>query len=181
MGHRTRNGAGFVGFADRSETEQLKRLMTGLVLAALIAPHFEAQPAAAHDRLPTSRAKYGGILPDAYYDGLATCETGIRNPNGKGSVPNWKHSTRNYTGGLGIYRGTAARWSGHRNLAKFTPRKQVEIADRIAFTGWTNRKGEHVWRVGPWGWACLKQRKSLQAFICASKHRLVQRWKRDCK
>jgi len=137
----------------------------------MLSPIVDAQPVQAHDtKLDTSRKKYKGILPDAYYDTLATCET----------QANWKHSTRNYTGGLGIARGTAHRWSGHRNLAKFDPRKQVEIADRIAFTGWTNKSGAHVWRVGPWGWGCLHIRPSAQRFICASNHKLVQRWKRGC-
>ena len=35
---------------------------------------------------------YDGVLPDKYYDLLARCETGH----------NWAHSTRSYTGGLGI-------------------------------------------------------------------------------
>lgn len=123
-----------------------------------------------HNKLETSHRKYRGILPDAYYDGLARCETGA----------NWKHSTRTYTGGLGIARGTAWRWSGHRNLAKFSPRHQVKIADRIAFTSWTTKKGRKVWRVGPWGWGCLKQTPKLQRYICASNHKLVARWKRGC-
>jgi hypothetical protein len=131
-----------------------------------------ATPAEAHhSKLETSRKEFRGILPDAYYRGLATCETGL----------DWKHSTLNYTGALGIARGTAWRWSGHRDLTKFSPRKQVEIADRIAFRGWDNpRTGKHVWRVGPWGWACLKNKPELQRYICASNHKLVARWKRGC-
>jgi hypothetical protein len=131
-----------------------------------------ATPAEAHhSKLETSRKEFRGILPDAYYRGIATCETGL----------NWKHSTLNYTGALGIARGTAWRWSGHRNIAKFSPRKQVQIADRIAFRGWDNpRTGKHVWRVGPWGWACLKNKPELQRYICASNHKLVARWKRGC-
>jgi hypothetical protein len=115
-------------------------------------------------------SKYGGIMPDSYYRTLATCETG----------KNWKHSTLNYTGGLGIYRRTAWRWSGHRNIGKFSARKQVQIADRIAFRGWTNKKGQYVAPVGPWGWGCIKLRPSLQRDICKSKHQKVQKWKRNC-
>jgi hypothetical protein len=181
--HHVAERHGPAGFDDRSETEPLKKLMTALAVLSLATA--AATPAAAGTRdTATGRkahAKYGAILPDAYYDGLATCETGTRSKDGKGSVPNWKHSTRSYTGGLGIYRGTAHRWSGRRDLSKLTPKQQVRIADRIAFTGWTRPDGEHVWRVGPWGWGCLKQRASLQAFICASKHRDVQKWKRNCK
>jgi hypothetical protein len=131
-----------------------------------------ATPAEAHhSKLETSRKEFRGILPDAYYRGLATCETGL----------DWKHGTLNYTGALGVARGTAWRWSGHRNIAKFSPRKQVQIADRIAFRGWDNpRTGKHVWRVGPWGWACLRNKPHLQRYICASNHPKVQRWKRGC-
>lgn len=129
-----------------------------------------AQLANAHHTDQKTRKEFRGILPDAYYRHLAQCETG----------GDWTHSTLNYTGGLGIARGTAARWSGRRKLERLTPRQQVEIADRIAFTGWTNKKGEHVWRVGPWGWGCLKQSTYLQGFICRSNHKLVKRWKRNC-
>jgi hypothetical protein len=144
-------------------------LATAMSITLLVAT---ATPAEAHHgKLETSRKKYGAILPDAYYDGIATCETGS----------DWNHGTLNYTGGLGIARGTAWRWSGHRNIAKFTPRKQVEIADRIAFKGWDNPKtGTHKWRVGPWGWGCLKMKPELQRYICASNHKLVARWKRGC-
>ena len=116
------------------------------------------------------RAKYHAILPDAYYDALARCETG----------GNWKHSTKSYTGGLGIYRGTAHAWSGKRDLSKLTPAEQIEIADRIAFKSWDKPNGERVWRVGVWGWGCVKGQKHLQKFICQSNHRLVIKWKRNC-
>ena len=135
-----------------------------LTLTAPVGPLEASQPAR------KGFSEYKGILPDAYYRGLAQCETG----------GNWKHGTLNYTGGLGIARGTAHRWSGHRNLAKFSPKHQVKIADRIAFRGWTTKSGRHVWRVGPWGWGCLKQSKTLQGYICRSQHPLVQRWKRNC-
>jgi hypothetical protein len=146
-----------------------KIILASAITLSLLAT---ATPAEAHhSKLETSRKEFRGILPDAYYRGLATCETGL----------DWKHGTLNYTGALGIARGTAWRWSGHRNIAKFSPRKQVEIADRIAFRGWDNpRTGKHVWRVGPWGWACLKMKPHLQRYICASNHKLVARWKRGC-
>jgi hypothetical protein len=145
----------------------IRKIMIIALTLSVLAPAGEAL---AHHTHQTSRKEFRGILPDAYYRGLAQCET----------ASNWKHSTRNYTGGLGMFRGTAARWSGHRNVAKFSPRKQVEIADRIAFTSWDKPNGERVWRVGPWGWGCLKQSKYLQGFICQSNHELVQRWKRNC-
>lgn len=129
-----------------------------------------ATPAQAHDRLDTSHKKYGGIMADKYYDILSHCET----------AGNWKHATRNHTGGLGIARGTAYRWSGHRGLAKFHPRKQVQIADRIAFTSWDKPNGERVWRVGPFGWGCVKRTPILQQYICQSHHKLVVKWKRGC-
>ena len=136
---------------------------------ALITATFTATPAtAAAQRDP--HEKYHGVLPDAYYDGLARCETG----------GNWKHSTRSYTGGLGIYRGTWQRWSDSSSAKGKTPAQQVKVADAIAFKSHINPDGTKVWRVGPWGWGCLKGQKSLQAFICKSRHSLVARWKRGC-
>jgi hypothetical protein len=125
----------------------------------------------AHDKpLPTSRAKYQGVLPDAYYDALMVCETN-----------NWQHSTKSYTGGLGIHRQTWRNWSDTRSATGKTPAEQVKVADAIAFKSHINPDGRKVWRVGPWGWGCLKGQKHLQAFICQSRHSLVVRWKRHCK
>ena len=113
--------------------------------------------------------KYHGVLPDAYYDALMRCETN-----------NWNHSTKSYTGGLGIYRGTWQRWSDSTSAKGKTPAQQVKVADAIAFKSHINPDGKKVWRVGPWGWGCLKGQKFLQAFICKSRHSLVARWKRGC-
>ena len=113
---------------------------------------------------------YDGVLPDKYYDLLARCETGH----------NWAHSTRSYTGGLGIARGTWQRWSNSSSAKGKTPAQQVAVADNIAFLGFTESDGEFVWPVGPWGWGCVKKWKSLQSFICRSRHKAVQRWKRGC-
>lgn len=128
-------------------------------------------PAHAHG-LDLSRHKYGAIMADAYYDGLAQCETG----------GNWTHSTRSYTGGLGIYRGTAARWSGRRNLAGLTPRQQIRIADRIAFSGWERAGQDKVWPVGPFGWGCVRKTPQLLHYLCQSHHRRVQKYRaRACR
>lgn len=123
--------------------------------------------------LDLSRAKYGAIMADAYYDSLARCET----------AGNWQHSTRTYTGGLGIHRGTAHRWSGRRNLANLTPRQQVRIADRIAFSGWTNRAGEYVWPVGPFGWGAIRNGCGpMLRYLCQSRHPRVQKHRaRACR
>ena len=130
-------------------------------------------PTAHAHGLDLSRAKYGAIMADAYYDGLARCETG----------GNWAHSTRSYTGGLGIYRGTAHRWAGRRNLAGLTPRQQVRIADRIAFSGWTNRAGEYVAPVGPFGWGAVRNGcGQMLRYLCHSKHKRVQKHRaRACR
>lgn len=128
-------------------------------------------PALAHD-LDLSRTKYGAIMADAYYDTLARCET----------AGNWQHSTRSYTGGLGIYRGTAQRWSGRRNLAGLTPRQQVRIADRIAFSGWERPGHDKVWPVGPFGWGCVKRSPTLLRYLCQSRHHRVQKYRsRACR
>jgi hypothetical protein len=136
---------------------------------ALITATFTASPASAAAQR-NLHEKYHGVLPDAYYDGLARCETG----------GNWKHSTRSYTGGLGIYRGTWQRWSDSSSAKGKTPAQQVKVADAIAFKSHINPDGTKVWRVGPWGWGCLKGQKSLQAYICKSRHKDVARWKRGC-
>ena len=139
-----------------------------MAIALITALSIPSPATAAAQRDP--HEKYHGVLPDAYYDGLARCETG----------GNWKHSTRSYTGGLGIYRGTWQRWSDSSSAKGKTPAQQVKVADAIAFKSHINPDGTKVWRVGPWGWGCLKGQKSLQAFICKSRHSLVARWKRGC-
>jgi hypothetical protein len=136
---------------------------------ALITAISTASPATAAAQRDTFD-KYNGVLPDQYYDALARCETG----------GNWKHSTRSYTGGLGIYRGTWQRWSDSSSAKGKTPAQQVKVADAIAFKSHINPDGTKVWRVGPWGWGCLKGQKSLQAYICKSRHKDVARWKRGC-
>jgi hypothetical protein len=123
-----------------------------------------------HAKTPPPHAKYHGILPDAYYDALSVCETG----------GNWQHSTKSYTGGLGIHRQTFRRWSNYNSAKGKTAAQQVKVADAIAFRGHTQRNGEHIWRVGPWGWGCLKGQKHLQKYICQSNHKLVRKWKRHC-
>ena len=112
----------------------------------------------------------GGILPDAYYLHLARCETNS----------NWSHSTKSYTGGLGIYRGTWQRWSDSTSAKGKTPAQQVKVADAIAFKSHINPDGTKVWRVGPWGWGCVKNSTTLQRYICLSRHTLVAKWKRGC-
>jgi len=115
-------------------------------------------------------AKYNGVLPDRYYDLMALCETG----------GNWQHSTKSYTGGLGIHRQTFRTWSNYNSAKGLTAKQQVKVADAIAFKSHIERSGRKVWRVGPWGWGCLKGQKSLQRFICQSRHTLVVKWKRNC-
>lgn len=134
-----------------------------------------ATPAHAHSDLDLSRRKYGAIMPDAYYDQIARCETGLRLDQQYGS--------RTYTSPLGIHRGTAKRWSGHSNLDGMTPRQLVRIADRIAFSGWTNRAGEYVYPVGPFGWGTVRHGcgQTLQ-YLCKSTHKRVQKWRaRACR
>jgi resuscitation-promoting factor RpfA len=143
--------------------ELIKKLMALTLILALSAPtqaHASASP----------HGKYHGVLPDAYYDQLAQCETG----------GNWQHSTHSYTGGLGINRATWRNWSNTSSAKGLTPRQQVKVADAIAFKSHINLDGRKVWRVGPWGWGCLKREETLQRFICQSRHTLVVRWKRNC-
>ena len=137
-----------------------------MAIALLAVLSIPSQASAASD----NHSKYHGVLPDAYYDGLSLCETG--------GV--WTHSTKSYTGGLGIHRQTWRTWSDFPSAKGRSPIEQVKVADAIAFKSHINPDGTKVWRVGPWGWGCLKGQKSLQAFICKSRHTLVTRWKRGC-
>lgn len=132
-------------------------------------------PAYAHSNLDWSRTKYGAILPDAYYDQIAQCETGL--------TLDQPYSSKTYTSPLGIHRGTARRWSGRRDLNGLTPRQIVRIADRIAFSGWTNPAGEYVWPVGPFGWGTVRHGcgHTLQ-YLCESRHPRVQKYRaRACR
>lgn len=115
------------------------------------------------------RVKYQGILPDAYYDALAQCETGS----------NWNHSTKSYTGAFGIYRGTWRWFSTSPSAKGKTARQQVEIADRIAFKGHTEN-GVFRKAVGPWGWGCVKHHKYISKYICKSRVAIVKKYKWRC-
>jgi hypothetical protein len=150
--------------------------MHKIIFTVGLAASLALTPATAQAKNDNSHKKYHGVLVDAYYDALGTCETGLPGTN----EPNWKHSTRSYTGGLGIHRSTFRRWSNHSSARRMTPREQVRVADAIAFKSHIEPDGTKIWRVGPWGWGCLKARKSIQRYICQSRHPLVQKWKRNC-
>lgn len=122
-----------------------------------------------------SRAKYGAIMPDAYYDQIARCETGRTLAE--------RYEVHSYTSPLGINRSTAARWSGRRSLAGLTPRQLVRIADRIAFSGWTNRAGQYVHPVGPFGWGTVRHGCGYTlGYLCHSMHKRVQKHRaRACR
>lgn len=150
--------------------------MHKIIFTVGLAATLALTPATAQAKNDNSHKEYRGVLPDAYYNALGTCETGLPGTN----EPNWKHSTRSYTGGLGIARGTFQRWSNHSSARRMTPREQVRVADAIAFKSHIEPDGTKIWRVGPWGWGCLRSRKSIQRYICQSRHPLVQKWKRNC-
>jgi hypothetical protein len=123
----------------------------------------------------TTQAKsYGDelVMPWRWYKRLAQCETDSR----------WHTSTRNYTSGYGIAKGTWRRYSNSSNADRYTPLEQARIVDRIAWLGHTEPNGEYVWPVGPYGWAVVKYQNcmNLQQFICRSTHPKVKRWKRYC-
>lgn len=118
----------------------------------------------------TGHQKYHGVMPDKYYDRLAQCETG----------GNWQHSTRSYTGGLGIYRGTWKRWSNSSSAKNKTARQQVKVADAIAFKGHTEPDGQFVYPVGMWGWGCVRNSEVLKSMICRSNKSVVKKWHYGC-
>jgi len=132
--------------------------------------------AAHHNNLDYSRKKYGAIMPDAYYDDLGRCETG-------GINGNLQHSTKSYTGAFGLYRGTAWRWSGYRDVTHLTRRQQIRIADRIAFSGWERPGKPKVWNVGPFGWGAVRSGcGQLLEHLCHARHKRVQRYRgRACQ
>lgn len=128
--------------------------------------------------LDWSRAKYSGVMPDAYYDQISICETSstLGTPYRQG-----QHSS--YTSSLGIHKGTALRYSGRRNLNHLTPRQLVRVADRIAFAGWTNHAGKYVWNVGPFGWGSVRHGcGNTLEYLCHARHHRAQRYKaRACR
>ena len=123
---------------------------------------------------PAMAKSYGDelVMPWRFYKRLAQCETDLR----------WHTSTRNYTSGYGIAKGTWQRFSNSSNADRYTPLEQARVVDRIAWLGHTEPDGEYVWPVGPYGWAVIKSQNcmKLQGFICRSNHKKVQRWKRGC-
>ena len=112
------------------------------------------------------------VMPWRFYKRLARCETNSR----------WHTSTRNYTSGYGIARGTWMRWSNSSNADRYTPVQQARIVDNIAWLGFTSDTGTYKPPVGPWGWGAIRTQNcmNLQGFICRSDHPKVQRWKRYC-
>lgn len=134
-----------------------------------------ASRAEAHG-LDMSRKKYGAVMADRWYDDLGRCETGGTNGNDK-------HSTRSYTGFAGIYRGTAWRWSGHRDLTKLSRREQIRVVDRIAFAGWERPGHPKVWPVGPFGWGAVRAGcGQLLEYLCHATHKRVQKHRpRACR
>jgi hypothetical protein len=164
--------------SDTIQTQDRHRLERGRLacligITALLV--MNASPVSAHSPLDMSRAKYAGLLPDQYYDDVSRCET-----NTKLGQP---YGTRTYTSPLGINRSTAHRWSGKRDLNSLTPAQIVNVADRIAFLGWTNKKGEYVWPVGPFGWGVVRSGcMHTLAHLCKSTVKKVQKYRaRACR
>lgn len=142
----------------------LKRILITFTALSLLS----ASPVHAKQDTHTHR-KYHGVLPDYFYDSLAHCETG----------GNWQHSTRSYTGGLGIYRRTWQNWSNSSSAKGKPPEYQVYVADKIAFLGHMER-GVFQYPIGVFGWGCVRRSKFLQSIICQSKNPKVYRHRRNC-
>lgn len=122
----------------------------------------------------TKAESYGDelVMSWRFYKRLAQCETNSR----------WHTSTRNYTSGYGIAKGTWMRYSNSSNADRYSPLEQARVVDRIAFHGFTRDNGEYVWPAGPYGWAVIKSQNcmNLQQFICRSTHPKVTRIRRYC-
>jgi hypothetical protein len=142
-----------------------KRILTSIIALSLLS----ASPVHASTTDKHTHRKYHGLMSDYWYDKLAECETNS----------NWQHSTRSYTGGLGIARGTWQRWSNSSSAKGKSPRYQVQVADNIAFLGHT-KDGVYKYPVGVFGWGCVKNNAVLKAMICRSNKPLVKRWHNRC-
>ena len=124
---------------------------------------------------PTTKASAYGeelVMPWGFYRRLAQCETA-------GDV---NHATQSYTGMFCIYRRTWKYYSNSSSAKGLSALQQARVVDNIAFMGHTEG-GEYRWPVGPWGWGAIKRQNcmGLQDLICKSRHKAVQRWKRNCK
>ena len=96
-----------------------------LILALSVPAHASAAA--------NSHAKYQGVLPDAYYDQLARCETG----------GNWAAYGPTYQGGLGIFHQTWVGFGGRDfagNAGNATREEQIIVGERIrkryGFSAW---------------------------------------------
>lgn len=111
------------------------------------------------------------VLAEHFYYRLAQCETGSA----------WNHETPSYTSAFGIARGVWQRYSHSTSAARYTPRQQAIVVDRIAFLGFDD--GTRYWPpVGPWGWGAVRTQNcmNVQKYICRSRKPVVQKWKRNC-
>lgn len=140
-----------------------------IIMATTVLSLLTATPVSAKQENTHTHRKYHGVMSDYFYDRLAQCETGGR----------WNHSTRSYTGGLGIARGTWIRWSNSTSATGKTPEYQVQVADNIAFYGHTT-DGVYKYPVGVYGWGCVRRSPELQALICKSNKPIVRKWRRNC-
>ena len=144
---------------------KMKRLIAFTAAALLLAPAAKAEGTSAFTHLAVGDARF--------YLRLAKCETGS----------NYSHSTLNYTSGFGVARGVWQRYSNSSDAARYTPRQQAIIVDRIAFNGFTQDDGTFIEPVGPWGFATIRIQNclNLQQFICNNKRAKIARWNRHCK
>lgn len=128
---------------------------------------------------PATHAEAGSVFThlavgDArFYMRLAKCETGA----------NYAHSTLRYTSGFGVARGVWQKYSNSSDAARYTPRQQAMVVDRIAFLGFTTDTGEYIPPVGPWGFATIRVQNclDLQGLLCSNKKPVIAKWRRHCK
>jgi len=140
----------------------MKRIITAILFATIAFP-MQANAQSSFDGL---------VLAEHFYYRLAQCETGS----------NWKHSTKSYTSAFGIARGVWLRYSHSTDAARYTPREQAIVVDRIAFHGFDDGRNFYP-PVGPWGWGAVRTQNcmNLQHYICKSKKPIVKRYQGRCK
>lgn len=110
------------------------------------------------------------VLPDAYWDQVAICES-----SKDGYTADWQDGGK-FAGGLGIFIGTWRSYGGYefaKSPAKATKEEQIIVANRIAVFGYQTKNqfmnlddklaNRPYYRpaAGYYGWGCIKKRKSL--------------------
>lgn len=143
----------------------MRRLVVAVTAAIFLFPGI-----ALADCQTVSEQSVKRVLPSAYWDQVAICES-----SKDGYNADWKDGGK-FAGGLGIYIGTWRNYGGRQfanHPSKATRLQQIIIANRIAVYGYQtkntyltlddrlNKRPYFRPPAGYFGWGCIKKRKSL--------------------